>query len=244
MHGAAHNPPSQALLDICDEAGMLMIAKRAQQHQSQAMDELERMIRASRNHPSIILWSVGNEEGHQGAPWPPHFGLVARAKALDPTRLTTQAMDNGWYEDGAARAVDVVGFNYRTDKIAAFKAKYPDTPVIGTETASTVATRGEYVNDAARHIVRAYDTEAPWWASGEAWWTIAADNPGIAGASSGPALTIAASRPPMRRGPASPPISARQISAAFPRTISTTTVHGGARSAAGAPVAALELGGA
>lgn len=182
---SAHNPPSQALLDICDEAGMMMVAEtRLNNTSPEAMDELERMILSSRNHPSIILWSVGNEEGHQGTPRGRNISarLAARCKELDPTRQTTQAMDNGWYEDGAARAVDVVGFNYRTDKIAAFKAKYPDTPVIGTETASTVATRGEYANDAARHIVRAYDTEAPWWAStGEAWWSIAAKDPGIAG---------------------------------------------------------------
>lgn len=182
---SAHNPPSQALLDICDDMGMLMIAEtRLNNTSPEAMDELDRMILSSRNHPSIILWSVGNEEGHQGSPRGRAIStkLVARCKELDPTRQTTQAMDNGWYEDGAARAVDVVGFNYRTDQIAAFKAKYPDTPVIGTETASTVATRGEYANDAARHIVRAYDTEHPWWAStGEAWWSIVADNPGIAG---------------------------------------------------------------
>ncbi|WJT00677.1 beta-galactosidase GalA [Novosphingobium humi] len=182
---SAHNPPSQALLDICDEMGMMMIAEtRLNNTSPEAIDELDRMILSSRNHPSIILWSVGNEEGHQGTPRGRNISakLAARCKELDPTRQTTQAMDNGWYEDGAARAVDVVGFNYRTDKIAAFKAKYPDTPVIGTETASTVATRGEYANDAARHIVRAYDTEAPWWAStGEAWWSIVARDPGIAG---------------------------------------------------------------
>lgn len=182
---SAHNPPSQALLDLCDEMGMLMIAEtRLNNTSPEAMDELDRMILSSRNHPSIILWSVGNEEGHQGTPRGRNISakLAARCKELDPTRQTTQAMDNGWYEDGAARAVDVVGFNYRTDKIAGFKAKYPDTPVIGTETASTVATRGEYANDAARHIVRAYDTEAPWWAStGEAWWSIVAKDPGIAG---------------------------------------------------------------
>lgn len=182
---SAHNPPAQALLDICDRRGMMMIAEtRANTTSPEALDAFDRMILSSRNHPSIILWSVGNEEGHQGTPRGRRLSdrLVARARALDPTRQTTQAMDSGWYEDGAARSVDVVGFNYRTDKIAAFRAKYPAVPVIGSETASTVATRGEYANDAARHIVRAYDTEAPWWAStGEAWWTIVARDQGIAG---------------------------------------------------------------
>ena len=182
---SAHNPPSQALLDICDARGMMMLAEtRANTTSPEALDQLDRMIRSSRNHPCIIAWSVGNEEGHQGSPRGRRLSarLAARAKALDPTRPTHQAMDQGWYEDGAARAVDVVGFNYRTDKIAAFQAKFPDVPVIGTETASTVATRGEYSTDAARHTVRAYDTEHPWWAStAEEWWTIVANSPSIGG---------------------------------------------------------------
>ena len=182
---SAHNPPAQALLDLCDARGMMMIAEtRLNSDSPEGLDQLDRMIRSSRNHPSIILWSVGNEEGHQGTERGARLSraLVARTKSLDPTRLTTQAMDSGWYQPGAATAIDVVGFNYRTDQIAAFKTTHPDVPVIGTETASTVATRGAYANDAAAHVVRAYDTEHPWWAANaEQWWPIVATNPEIAG---------------------------------------------------------------
>ncbi|NKJ44546.1 beta-galactosidase GalA [Novosphingobium sp. SG720] len=181
---SAHNPPSQALLDICDATGMMMVAEtRLNTTNPEALDELDRMILSSRNHPSIILWSVGNEEGHQGSERGRRISaqLVARCKQLDPTRLTTQAMDKGW-DGGAADAVDVVGFNYRTDKIPAWRQRHPGKPVIGTETASTVATRGAYANDAAAHVVRAYDTEHPWWAStAEEWWQVVAAEPGIAG---------------------------------------------------------------
>ena len=100
---------------------------------------------------------------------------------LDPTRPTTFAMDQGW-DNGVGRVVDVLGFNYRTNQIEAYHTRHPDQPIIGTETGSTVATRGEYANDPARHIVRAYDTEHPWWATtAEEWWTIVADRPYIAG---------------------------------------------------------------
>jgi beta-galactosidase len=76
----------------------------------------------------------------------------------------------------------VIGFNYRTDQIPAFHAKFPDQPIMGTETGSTVATRGAYFNDAAAHVVRAYDTEHPWWATtAEQWWKIADANPYVAG---------------------------------------------------------------
>lgn len=182
---SAHNPPAQSLLDICDRRGMMMIAEtRANTTSAEALDQMDRMIRSSRNHPCVILWSVGNEEVHEGAPRGRRISshLVRQVRKLDPTRPTIQALDQGWYEDGAARAVDVVGFNYRTEQIAAFHAKFPDVPVIGTETASTVATRGVYTTDATAHVLRAYDTEHPWWAStAEAWWTIAADSPYIAG---------------------------------------------------------------
>jgi beta-galactosidase len=76
----------------------------------------------------------------------------------------------------------VVGFNYRTDQMAGYHAKVPGTPILGSETGSTVATRGAYANDDALHVLRAYDTEHPWWATtAEAWWTIAAAHPYIAG---------------------------------------------------------------
>ena len=181
---SAHNPPAQALLDICDVTGMMMVVEaRLNSTSPEAMDELDRIVRSSRNHPSVILWSVGNEEPHQGTPRGARISaeMVARVKALDPTRPTTQAFDQS-FGKGATKVVDVIGFNYRTDQIEAFHAANPGQPIIATETGSTVATRGAYENDPARHVVRAYDTEHPWWAStAEAWWTIAAANPYIAG---------------------------------------------------------------
>jgi beta-galactosidase len=90
-------------------------------------------------------------------------------------------MDQGW-DKGVGRVVDVLGFNYRTNQIEAYHGRHPQQPVYGSETGSTVATRGEYANDPARHIVRAYDTEHPWWATtAEEWWTIVAERPYIAG---------------------------------------------------------------
>lgn len=181
---SAHNAPAQALLDICDATGMMMVAEaRLNSTSPEAMDELDRIVRSSRNHPSVILWSVGNEEPHQGTARGARISadMVARVKALDPTRPTTQAFDNS-FGIGASRVVDVIGFNYRTDQIEAFHAANPTQPIIGTETGSTVATRGAYQNDPARHVLRAYDTEHPWWAStAEEWWAIAAARPYIAG---------------------------------------------------------------
>jgi beta-galactosidase len=181
---SAHNPPSTDLLDICDEMGMLMICEqRINSSSDEALSELERMIRRDRNHPSVTLWSLGNEEPHQATERGARINaeLKERVKQLDPTRPTTFAMDKGW-DTGVGRVVDVLGFNYRTNQIEAYHQRHPEQPVYGSETGSTVATRGEYANDPARHIVRAYDTEHPWWATtAEEWWTIAAERPYIAG---------------------------------------------------------------
>ena len=181
---SAHNPPATALLDICDEVGMLMICEqRINNSSEEGLTELERMIRRDRNHPCVIAWSLGNEEPHQATSRGARINedLKALAKRLDPTRPSTFAMDQGW-DNGIGRVVDVLGFNYRTNQMESYHHRHPDQPIMGTETGSTVATRGEYVTDAARRIVRAYDTEHPWWATtAEEWWTIVADRPYIAG---------------------------------------------------------------
>ncbi|WP_442680470.1 beta-galactosidase GalA [Sphingomonas sp. ASY06-1R] len=181
---SAHNPPATALLDQCDAKGMLMIVEaRRNSSDPESMDELERIVRRDRNHPCVIAWSLGNEEPQQGTARGARVtaAMQARVRTLDPTRPTTFAFDNSW-DKGAAKVVDVVGFNYRTDQIEAFHSAHPDVPVYGSETGSTVATRGAYANDAAAHVMRAYDTEHPWWAStAESWWSIAAERPYIAG---------------------------------------------------------------
>ena len=181
---SAHNPPAAAMLDLCDAKGMLMIVEaRRNSSDPVAMDELSRILRRDRNHPSIIAWSLGNEEPQQGTARGARVtqAMQDMVRDLDPTRPTTFAFDNSW-DAGAAKVVDVVGFNYRTEKMPGFKAANPGVPAYGSETGSTVSTRGAYANDAAKHIVRAYDTEHPWWAStAEEWWTIAAARPDIAG---------------------------------------------------------------
>lgn len=181
---SAHNPPSESFLDACDRMGLLVIDEaRRNSTDPESTNQLERILRRDRNHPSIILWSVGNEEPQamNARGGRVSHKMVAHVRRLDPTRPTTQAFDRGHYE-AAAREVDVIGFNYHTDRTVAFHQRFPNQPIIGTETASTVSTRGEYFNDKARQIVRAYDTEFPAWAStAEQWWKVADAHPYVAG---------------------------------------------------------------
>lgn len=180
----AHNPPSTTFLDACDAMGMLVISElRRNSTSDDSIDELDRILRRDRNHPSIILWSIGNEEPQQGTERGKQIsaGLAEQVRRRDPTRGTTQAFDNS-FDQGAVESVDVVGFNYRTNQIPAWHERFPDRPVICSEAGSTVSTRGAYFNDPAAHVLRAYDTEHPWWATtAEEWWTIVADAPYIAG---------------------------------------------------------------
>lgn len=181
---AAHNPPTPELLDACDRLGILVIDEtRRMSSDPTSMDELERLVRRDRNHPSVILWSIGNEEPQQATARGVKVAKTMKrlVNRLDPTRLVTAAMDNGFGE-GISAVIDVQGFNYRHEKMDDFHARFPNMPIIGTESASVVSTRGEYVRDEAKSYVPAYDTDHPWWATtAEKWWSHAADRPWMAG---------------------------------------------------------------
>ncbi|CAN7453733.1 beta-galactosidase GalA [Caulobacter sp. LjRoot300] len=181
---AAHNPPTPELLDACDRLGMVVIDEtRRMSSDPTSMGELERLVHRDRNHPSVILWSIGNEEPQQGTARGAKVATTMKrlVNRLDPTRLVIAAMDNGFGE-GISAVIDVQGFNYRHEKMDEFHKRFPHVPIIGTESASTVATRGEYARDDAKLYVPAYDTEHPWWATtAEKWWSHAADRPWMAG---------------------------------------------------------------
>ena len=180
----SHNPPTPELLDACDRLGMLVLDEtRMFGSNEEALSQLERMIRRDRNRPSVIAWSIANEEPAQGIERGEQIGgVMARlVRQLDPSRPLTAAMDNGWGA-GLTNVIDIQGFNYRAERTDAFHTQRPTMPVWGTETGSTVSTRGIYVNDKERGYVSAYDVNAPWWAStAEAWWTIFAARKWLAG---------------------------------------------------------------
>ncbi len=182
---SSHNPPTPELMDACDAMGILVIDEtRRMASDDAAMGELDALVRRDRNRPSVIAWSIGNEEQTiQGTERGARIArtMVRLINRLDPTRPTTAALDQN-FGDGVSRVVDILGFNYRTPLMEGYHASVPAQPIMGTETGSTVQTRGEYVRDDARQIVPAYDTEHPWWAStAEDWWTLAAARPYIAG---------------------------------------------------------------
>ncbi len=185
-----HNTPAAELMDACDELGVLVMDETRMFSSSvEGLSELARMIRRDRNRPSVVIWSLGNEEPQQSSARGAAMMTTMKreAKRLDPTRMVTAAMNGGWGL-GYTQVLDVMGFNYgvghnrETDHFTEFRAKFPTKPAVGTETASTVSTRGVYANDPLRGYVSAYDVNYPPWAStAENWWSFYDETPWLAG---------------------------------------------------------------
>ncbi len=191
----SHNPPTPELLDACDRLGMLVMDEtRMMDSTPEGLSQLERLIRRDRNHPSVIIWSLGNEEREQGSERGARIVTTMKrlAKQLDPTRPVTVAMNGAWGR-GVTNAVDVMGFNYAggggqggidTGKnIDAFHAKFPQLPTIGSEMGSEFFTRGIYANDKEKGYVSAYDVNHPGYTTTtEGWWKVFAERVFLSGA--------------------------------------------------------------
>ena len=171
----SHNMPTPEWVEACDRMGMMMMCEtRMMSSNAEALEQLSLMIRRYRNSPSIVIWSMGNEE------WllqKTDMGervmetMVQRSHELDPTRLCTAAV-NGSYGLGISNALDVEGFNYNLNAPDAYHKSHPKQPLIGSETASAISTRGEYFTDKLRNVLSAYDTNQPGWGeTAEDWWT-------------------------------------------------------------------------
>jgi beta-galactosidase len=172
----SHNMPTPEWVDACDRMGMMMMCETRQMSSNpEGLAQLEAMVKRYRNSPSIILWSIGNEEGQmqsamaeQGA----KVGstMVQRCHELDPTRVVSAAV-NGDNKKGVSDAFDVIGFNYNLKFPDEYHKKNPTRPVYGSETSSAISTRGEYATNPLRNTVNAYDSVVPWGETAEEWWT-------------------------------------------------------------------------
>jgi beta-galactosidase len=183
----SHNAPTRELLDVADRLGMLVMDENRLFNSSpDYLAMLKWMVRRDRNHPSIILWSVFNEEPLQGTP--EGYEMVRRmasvVKELDTTRPVTAAM-NGVYigKLSVADAVDVIGLNYNTGDYDKLRAA-TDKPITSSEDTSAVMTRGEYASDrSGRHVLASYDDEfQPWGLTHRKAWKEIATRPFLAGA--------------------------------------------------------------
>jgi len=183
----SHNPPAPELLDLCDRMGFLVmdeafdewIRNKTMYGYGQFFDEwskrdLTDMIRRDRNHPSIILWSIGNEIPEQNGA--NAYGMSKRLVDIchteDPTRPVTSGCNTpeAAIESGFSKPLDVLGINYQMSFYQTLKGK---AKLIVSETASTVSTRGEYnlvqdgdtlkIEKELNNQCSSYDIVAPSW---------------------------------------------------------------------------------
>jgi beta-galactosidase len=154
----SHNPPSPELLDACDRLGMLIFDEnRLMGSNQEHLNALERFIKRDRNHPCVVIWSLGNEEwaiesNIKGA----RVGTTMQnfAQRLDSSRAFTAAISGGW-DSGTGMVLQVMGYNYIVQgDIDEHHKKFPWQAGIGSEESNTGGTRGIYVTDNSKaHMV-------------------------------------------------------------------------------------------
>lgn len=186
----AHNMPSTMQMEICDSLGMMVMAESfdmwiypkckngyAKFFKEWSDKDITNLVKHHRNHPSIVMWSIGNEIPEQ---WSQEGVEIAKhlqdlCHQYDPSRPVTQGMDKAEdaLKSGFAQTMDVPGFNYRVHKYYKNIEQLPQGFLLGSETASTVSSRGVYkfpvvVSDKATYPdgqCSSYDTEYCSWSN-------------------------------------------------------------------------------
>ena len=203
----AHNMPSQMQMDVCDSLGMMVMAESfdmwiypkckngyARFFNEWSDRDIENLVRANRLHPSIVMWSVGNEIPEQGMKNGAKIlrHLQEQVRKFDATRPITNGMDriDNALNTGFAQVADVPGMNYRTHLYNKAHDNLGQGYVLGSETASTVSSRGVYKFPVKRADGKAYDdgqcssydTEACWWSNiPEEDWLLQDEKPWVIG---------------------------------------------------------------
>lgn len=183
----SHNPPTPELLDACDELGMLVLDEtRMLSSNPDGIDQFVNIVRRDRNHPSVFIWSMGNEEGVSVTETGLKILTSMKQAALqhDKSRPISIAPPpaGDYMGKGGLVVCDVMGYNYADPPAEAWHKNNPKIAIIGTENVSAVGTRGAYVTDRAKGTVASYD---PYTTSGrasaEGWWRFVSARPYISG---------------------------------------------------------------
>jgi beta-galactosidase len=200
----SHNPVTPFLLDECDRMGFLVMAENRNMgdvyvdqtpKDAPAVEhrELTALVKRDRNHPSIFCWSLCNEQWIAGSPEAGAMGKAMRARVLelDPTRPVTAALNGGFdTPNGLIGQLDLIGINYNPWAYDGTHARFPNIPIIASEIASEICTRGiyakekweDYYGDRERGYVSAYSiTAGPAGQTVEKAWPPVVERPFIAG---------------------------------------------------------------
>lgn len=182
----SHYPHAEATMDALDDMGMLVMDEtRWYESTDEGKAQLEALIKRDRNHPSVILWSVGNEEPYHLTEQGRKIAqsLIVAVKKLDNSRPVTTAVSNDPINSTVLDLVDVIGVNYNLKQYDDIHAKYPYKPFVSSECCATGTTRGWYKNDnPKRAFMSAYDKDTTRWFLGrEKTWKFVAEREWAAG---------------------------------------------------------------
>jgi beta-galactosidase len=171
-----HHPSTPEMLNMCDSMGMLVLAEnRYLSSSEEGLDELKTLLYRDRNHPSIFIWSMENEEWIQGSTTGARIleTMVETTHKIDPTRPVTAAMNHGRNDGNYSEILDVVGYNYGDKQLAYVKdhEAYPNRIQFCTESTSFISTRGEYEHSWGKSYVSNLTLWQPEWGPypGEDW---------------------------------------------------------------------------
>ncbi len=184
----SHNPPSREFLEVCDELGLVVLDEAFDVWKMEkvpngynkffeewAERDIKDMVRRDRNHPSVIMWSIGNEiieQKDKKNGWKVAKMLHDYCVEIDPTRPTTAGFNNyrGPYDNNMAQQVQIAGANYKPSMYSELRSMYPEMPLYGSETSSCTSSRGvyhlpikKYKTHESLHVT-SYDLIGPPWA--------------------------------------------------------------------------------
>lgn len=182
----AHHPPTPELLDICDSLGMLVMDENRMLSSSRdGLEDLATLVLRDRNHPSVFMWSLENEETLEGTRMGARILRTMHnwVKKLDPTRPTVAAMNHGWNEGGYSDVPDVVGYNYgqRGMQYVKDKERFPNRKMIASESTSFVSTRGEHEDNPQKGYMSNFGKGVSWGLQPGEDWKHIVDYPYLSG---------------------------------------------------------------
>ena len=185
---SAHNAPTPELLEACDHLGMLVMDEnRLVGSDALHLKWFKELVLRDRNHASVAIWSLGNEEfSVQSIPSGGRVAVTMQdlVKQLDPTRPVTCNAAVGNDFSGINAVIEVRGWSYHIgpENMDAYHTAHPQQPNVGSEQGSTVGTRGIYTKDETRGYVSAYDDIAQSWSNtAEQWWSFFDPRPWLSG---------------------------------------------------------------
>lgn len=190
----AHNPLPEEFYEAADRMGMLVMdetrhlgdtyfPKATGDTPYSDLSDVEAMVLQHRNHPSVIMWSLANEEGQQATPYGAKIFAATKdvIRKIDPSRPTTSAMNGGYAKEGFISVEDILGMNYHNKEFAAIHGQFPELMIYGSEDVNAKTSRGTLESSKPEGRCAAFGCDATFHSGPWDSWVPVAENSFVAG---------------------------------------------------------------